>query len=722
MRSVQLGLLLVRTQIRHDRWRLISVAFATCVVTIVIGVLIAGQNVRSVAQQRANDRVPVAATSEQPTDTWFLGRSEVIDTVLIEIIAFDPVNPSSDSVLPRGVTALPEPGGAVVSPALAQLMDRNDLIASRFPDAAADPIATTGLRDAGELIAYVRTPAAGSLENNSSSIRASSIGGDPNSVGSSLFVGPITDGIAASLFAALLFLTPSVLILRAGVAARSEVLDRRVASMIRLGAPRSIVARLIAVDAAVPAFAGACAGTAIVRFVASFDLVVPFTRFDVRSSDLDPGVTTHLTLIGAVTAVAAITTVLASTHKPVHLRDVASERVPSSTSPSQLRRALRFVSTSVGPFLIAAGAIIRGETGGNLFLVGLLLFLLGLPKILTALVTRIGHMLAKKTSVELHLAGARINDSKQRTARLLISLICLLVVVSIVQVFYTRFDPATPSAQATTTTFTVYSTDSYDPSQAEFLLNLKGVQAVVVQGPESIIEDASTGAIIDNTAFTMICRSPSTGCPPIGTLQPVASIFPATANSAVATSITPNSVTTISDLGADDLSEVVRATVVLDTLAVPAAWSQISRRLSAPYLITDDVFQVVPSPIIGWVNLGLYTFVALTLIAIGLAYAAHSRTSSDRNSGLVRLGMGRTSLRKVITAEVAIPFTIATAIAASISFTMAYMYAYLDGLNPPSLTFMTALTASAIAIGALVTTASAAGGARTAERAASRKH
>jgi hypothetical protein len=692
----------------------LSVAIAACIAALIVSALASGYHVRSLSADRAMDRTPVVATTNQPTDTFFLGRSEVIGTTEIQIVAFDPVDDAQKSTLPAGVATLPDPGTAVVSPALAETIASDPTIAGRFPQVANQMVAFEGLRDPGELIAYVRVPTPGTLTDNASAIRASAIGGDPNSYGSSLYLTPAVDGIAASLFAGLLFLIPAVLILRAGVAARSEVLEQRILTMTRLGASRSAITRLLAIDTAVPAAVGAIAGVIAAAIFTRFNLTLPFTGYRVSGADMNVGLRVHVLTVLAVAAAAVTSTLALTSLRRRHPRDAAQR-----SGVTLVKKIAGALSTSVGPLLMVSGSIVRGETGGNLFLIGLLCFFIGLPKLLTSLVTGLGQALASRRTIELHLAGARISDARQRTARLLISLVCLIVMVSIVQVFYTRFDPATSPIATSATAFDLFTADEFSAATAEQLLNIDGVRAVVLHGTEAVDEDPTTGMPIDNTAFTLICPTQST-CPTVSGDLTLSELFAGDVDNYVASNITPTIAQSLDTITNTDLSRNVRATMLIDADRADQAWAEIAGTFSAPYFITDDVYQVLPSPIIGWINLGLYSFVSLALLSIGLAYSAHVRTNSERNTGLVRLGMSHRRLQRTIAAEVAIPFTAATTIAALLSFATAYMYAYLDGLNAPTTSFMAGLTISSLGIGAVVTFASAIGGGRSADRLALR--
>ncbi|MFT4165387.1 MAG: hypothetical protein QM650_09110 [Microlunatus sp.] len=94
------------------------------------------------------------ATTNAPTDLLVLGGSDAWRGQGIDVTWIEPADQSAASVLPRGMGRLPAPGEAVVSPALAALVDDNPALGARYRVAAT--LDWSGVTAGDDLIAYVR--------------------------------------------------------------------------------------------------------------------------------------------------------------------------------------------------------------------------------------------------------------------------------------------------------------------------------------------------------------------------------------------------------------------------------------------------------------------------------------------------------------------------------------------------------------------------------------
>lgn len=106
-------------------------------------------------------RTPVV--DEQGSVRWGAGNISV-DGRTVAWIALEPEDPDSDSPvpLPPGLQAMPEPGQAVISPALAEHLELLG-VPDRFGEVV-DVLPTTALASPGELIAYTRDPFPGTAQ------------------------------------------------------------------------------------------------------------------------------------------------------------------------------------------------------------------------------------------------------------------------------------------------------------------------------------------------------------------------------------------------------------------------------------------------------------------------------------------------------------------------------------------------------------------------------
>lgn len=111
----------------------------------------------SLADRQAARTVDLS-TEERPSDVFVRLSLDIWDGQRIHVSHIAPVGAADDSVLPPGMHVFPEPGQAVVSPALDALAKKNVGLGQLYPQRTV--LSDAGVGNSTELVAYVR-PASG---------------------------------------------------------------------------------------------------------------------------------------------------------------------------------------------------------------------------------------------------------------------------------------------------------------------------------------------------------------------------------------------------------------------------------------------------------------------------------------------------------------------------------------------------------------------------------
>ena len=660
--AIALGLGLVRSQLRHDRWRPALLFVGAAIVAAATALLAGADRVRDQAAVRDALRRPVPAEVESDVEVLVRGWTEPLEPGIVEIVAASPPDSETRSVVELpGLSSGLLPGEIALSPALAKAAGESDTLGARFARWKGLIIDEGALRDRGELLAYVR-PSEGEgsvLDPRGVHVRASGfgVGGWPSLYGHESAV----TGETARYLGASLVLIPSLFVLFAAGAAKSESLARRVDSLRRLGAPRRVVVMVLSAEATLPAAAGAAVGVALTSAVMNTSFVVPFTGYRVTAGD---GVIPMRSALVVIVAVAVAMSIVAVLVGVIEGRAATrKQRVAVATMSS--------VVATVAPLGLAAGVIGGGEVGANLFGFSLLLLLLTLPVGIRLAAAALGTTMSRVRFPSLHVAGSRIAAVSHRPARLLVGLSALIIIASTVQVFFTRFDrPAeAPVGRYEAFDVSVLTAEAFDvPS----LVSADGVVAVIVERPN--------GSMWIGCA--QVCQATRLS---VATAFPGSEAHPSTAVIADPTGQipeSPRSVTVIADRS--DSSDALGAIMEAHPTAV---------------VMTERFFRVMANPVIPWINVGLLLAALLCLSAVGLGYCAAARASALELGTLVRMGVGDGQLRRIALAEVLVPFVVCVAGSTAVAAAVAAAYAHLDRLGMPSLTFVItiALVSSVIA-------------------------
>ncbi|MEH0824124.1 FtsX-like permease family protein, partial [Micromonospora sp. CPCC 205714] len=255
-----------------------------------------------------------------------------------------------DAPVPPGLTRLPAPGEAVVSPALRDLLDSPDgaLFAPRLGGArVTGTIADDGLAGPGELAFFAGDDR---ISTEQGAIRLDRFGGGLPGEG----FGPVLLLLVAVIFVVLLL--PIAVFLGAAVRFGGERRDRRLAALRLVGADAVMIRRIAAGEAAAGGLLGVAVGGGL--FALGRQVVPLVTLFDISvyASDVRP----PLPLVGIVALAVPALAVLVSM---VALRAVVVEPLGVTRRGVPARRRLwwRLLLPAVGLALLYPLTGIRND-------------------------------------------------------------------------------------------------------------------------------------------------------------------------------------------------------------------------------------------------------------------------------------------------------------------------------------------------------------------------
>jgi hypothetical protein len=331
---------------------MVGLAAAWCVLAgLAVGAMQRHESERTAAQQ------PVFGTTSEGLG-WtelehdFRGR----DVRLVRVS-----DPGGDGPLLEGLSAWPEPGEALVTPALHNLMRDEPLVRQWFSDLRVDELSHEATGAADQLLAYVGVEA-GDLRS-----------GVP---------GPVVDfgGEAAGMdpyarLGCLVFLVlPGLALLLTGSRFGRQVRARRYQALRLLGVPARRARGVAATELALPVGLGAALAAVIWPWLPPETFTLPVTDRLVFGADLRPSVQESVLAVLAVTAVAAAlgVTTAGSSGRGRRARGVRLLRSAHLTSP------LVTLLFAAGLLLVGA-AWYRREPRDPLLWWGIMLVGAGLP-------------------------------------------------------------------------------------------------------------------------------------------------------------------------------------------------------------------------------------------------------------------------------------------------------------------------------------------------------
>ncbi|HWG99084.1 MAG TPA: FtsX-like permease family protein [Pilimelia sp.] len=363
----------------------ISLIAAGALVTLTAWVFVMVSAVYDGRYERLAARSPVFAASPTASEAvaWWRAGTDTEYERQFAVITLIPIKEQSSP--PPGLARWPKPGEAFLSPALARL-DQSGRLHARY-GTVAGLIGPGGLADDEERLVYRRPADVGTpvpSRNDQEFVTVSGFGAAKPYI----LVNQATDHAKSTVYRALLLLilpAGALLVIAARSGARRR--DARIAMLDALGAPAWTRLWILLGEAAVPALCGALAGGVIAFVTTATGVTLPFSGYRVRAEDLAHARPAVAAL--SVGVFALLLGVLAALQIPRKMRVGAR---PTAV----VTRVRRWPAVVLVSAMLTAsfGALVRGDTGRVLFVVGMLIALATLPVVAGWLTGLLGGIVA----------------------------------------------------------------------------------------------------------------------------------------------------------------------------------------------------------------------------------------------------------------------------------------------------------------------------------------
>lgn len=438
---VRLATRLAISNHRQQRWRLL---FSSVVAFVGVGMMLAGActyHYFSLVWDKSEARsfVPAAQSGGREASDMVLAEitSDEWDGMRVDIAWLQPAPGVSSVPLPPGLSRLPGPGEAAVSPALARLREQRPEVAARFPEVS-EVIDQEGLVYASELTAYVAPPAGVRLDPESA---RKVIGyGSDNSDPLSSTVPPSQLDISSALI--LIIGLPTVLALYMAGSSTSPTRERRLGVLRLIGASRGDRAVVAAAENVLLSAPAVVLVTLLCRPIAGRLEWIPLVGERVFPGDLAPG--------WPVIAVLSVAWLLALAVVSALSEVIAGRRRDLRRRPGLMARGrLRLIPAGLGAAMVAAAPLVNRDWAFGLVVGGLVIMVFSLPLVLPRLLASIGATLRKRYRPSLLLAGRRLEGDPAGATRPLVGLGAVAAIVvsgTSIVAFLNGDDEPTPAA------------------------------------------------------------------------------------------------------------------------------------------------------------------------------------------------------------------------------------------------------------------------------------
>ena len=390
-----------------SRFRSVILASAAVVVTLISCAAVSAALMVQRVNDRASERGFETAAADQPAD---LSRDAVFDSVRGEPIFVYFWRIESPGVAIPGIPAGAAEGDWYVSPELRDRIAEDPQLEGRFPNAR--PIGNEGVGSAEELVAYRLVGPEVELRERLQAIPGSEW----------LGLGAGIDTSMVALAGAGLVLIVGVGFIRAALGPVGVGLERRLSLLSALGATRSTLWRLTAASTAIVTLPAAVL-TGAAWYVIAPDLqTVPLVGQRAFVGDLEiPAWLAAVVALGVVTLAA----VLGARRTPRHLGSRPTTRVPQAPARWRVVPLLASLGLIAYSTALSDSAAVRG------LLTGLLAAALSITFALPVIIDRLGTVLAGGQSTLALLVGRRLSWNAATSARPLMALAALAVVVPV---------------------------------------------------------------------------------------------------------------------------------------------------------------------------------------------------------------------------------------------------------------------------------------------------
>ncbi len=418
---VRFAVRLMRTRDAEHRWRRMVVPIAASIVTVATLTSISLFEMTRREQSRFNERMlPVDRSSTDPTDLWLVSGMDEVNGKQIPVYWVQPVDASARTVLPTGLSVLPDPPSAYVSLAADRLFGTELEVHQSLPDRV--QIAPAGLRSAGELLMYRPVPATTDLSRHPFFMRVHATQqGKPGALPMLEIGERVSDTPEKILPASIgLLVIPAGVLMIVAISAASGVRDHRFGVLRALGASRAVLVLLAAFEVLFLWLPGVALGTAIWWFITQLVFTnrqfIPLINHRPIIGDLQIPASVLMPIIVALMFVVAVVAGIGAW--------IRFGRETTTVRPVLTANTIspwRLAPITLLAFGIAARIMVGGDGGAFLFLLTALIVLASLPLILPHAVKPIGSAIRRIPTIPTLLAGRGIEWDTIRSARPLLS-------------------------------------------------------------------------------------------------------------------------------------------------------------------------------------------------------------------------------------------------------------------------------------------------------------
>jgi hypothetical protein len=523
MRWLMLGLRLTRGAGRAGLIRAALMATGTAVGAVVLLAVLAAPGVVRAQQERAKARNPVPAWAcvYQCFGLRLGERDDAIGTRQLRrvAVAIDTAVPADRRPIPPGLSALPRPGEALVSPALADLLRTDPRARARFPQRVVGLIGRAGLVAPDELRAYVGVPANDPFMENETPVLRFGGEDEPQPFAADQ-PRPQYDLAGLALPAVALFVVAPVAVF-VGTCARlsSTARDVRLAALRLLGVSARQAVAVTAVETAVVATVGAITGTAVFAALRPLSQSWHLGRLHWYASDIAvPPVTGAATLAGLIVAAVAVSVLAVRSDRVGPLR-VRVGGAPARPNPSRVwPLAAGMVLTAVGgaPAAMSDFFQVHEETiaqlSDELLPLGLLLVAGGLAVILPLVTWHLAGLVRRLPGAPLwlELAAARLRMAPAVAPRLVSTLVVTVLALGLgwIGAGVALGDRTFTLVDRFWRPAATYWTPTDDPALESALRALPGVRVADIRGGVTVqVDDVQAAAIVTTCAELLVAYS-----------------------------------------------------------------------------------------------------------------------------------------------------------------------------------------------------------------------
>lgn len=473
--------------------RAVALLLATLVLILGLGGLVAVHAVYAGKEERRTARTPVVLEGVRDAaagaTTWLVGSDSLEGERRFSVVYLAPHQ--GDAPLPPGLDRWPDPGQAVLSPALRHAGAAEDIDHRYGP--LAGTIGEEGLDEPSEWLAYVRPRDGLSAERPADVVTGFGPAAGPVRHALEPGSGRLDDKPEWMFQAAVtgMFVLPACALLVVAARTGAHARDRRSALVAALGGRRRDRALIALGEAGAPAATGAAVGAALVAVAGLRDLRIPYTDYVLSSSHLRPY---------GWAAVLVPTAGFLLVQAAVVAADLLPGRNGSGTRPRATARGrwlprlavvcpLAVVLAVRGPDLFAPDTALRTLTSWT----GIALTVLTLPAALATVTAKAGHLLARRGRASglpgTLVAGRRTAAHPGGTARLVtgvsVALIVFMQAVAWQGLFGTQTAEARRSLDRVGRSLVTVGIRGETPASAvaAFLAGVPGTRAVLLTPP-----------------------------------------------------------------------------------------------------------------------------------------------------------------------------------------------------------------------------------------------